>query len=62
MQDKNQGSGLSGTIRKLLCSRPPPTNFILKNQIVIKESTPIVLLLTQESGRRFCFLSTALQK
>ncbi len=31
MQDKNQGSGLSGTIRKLLCSRPPPEFYTEKS-------------------------------
>ncbi len=30
MQDKNQGSGLSGTIRKLLCSRPHQNQFYIK--------------------------------
>jgi hypothetical protein len=34
MTDKNQSSDLSETIRKLLCSRPHPINFILKNRIV----------------------------
>jgi len=37
MHDKHQGSDLSGTGKEILFSFLPPTNFILKNQIVIKE-------------------------
>jgi len=54
MHDKHQGSDLSEAAKEVLFHPPPFINFILKNQIVIKEinadCSPI------DTGERSAFL------